>query len=375
MDTDIWGIIALIAFASPVIALPIIVIVKIWSAVKKRRQKLTVVDNVPMSNHDIFAPKIIEQLRAESTTENFANTEKSFYKSTVKPILLFLVAIIISILGGVLTGIAAAFIGSFFYIAFLFPLVMGFAGGNGLRAPIQLAKIRKTSQVIFMSILMAVSIYGTYHYGRYVILQVQTSLKVFSNLSEATDDENMKAAKIIVDYALKQETGHSGFAGYMIYKAQQGVSLGRIYRSSRLNLGPVFTWVYWLLEFGIIFWVTISIARREAQIPVCEVCGNQLDRERHLGGTTPANESLLLDMINRREFVELKKLIEKNADLPSTELYMQSCKVCNKGNSHLTIRRAFRNAKGALQFTDILNLPLLPKDGTLFLRQLGSKIE
>jgi hypothetical protein len=112
---------------------------------------------------------------------------------------------------------------------------------------------------------------------------------------------------------------------------------------------------------------------KEAQIAVCEVCGNQLGREKHLGGTTPANESLLLDLLNRKEFTELRRLIEKNADLPSTELYMQSCKVCNKWNSHLTIRRAFRNTRGALQFTDISNATLLPKDGTLFLRQLGSK--
>ena len=356
MNKEIYGILALLIFASPLVGLIFIVIVKVWSAAKKRQMAQTLPDPMLVTNHDIFAPKTIEQLRAESTIENFANTEKGFYKSPVKVILLLLAAVFISIMGGVLTGIAVAFIGSFFYIAFLFPLGMGFAGGNGLRAGIQLAKIRKTSSVIFMSILVAISIYGTYHYGRYVVLQVQTSLKASSNLTEATDDENMKAAKIVVDHALKQETGRSGFIGYMLYKSRHGVSLS-----------PVLTWIYWLLEFGIIFWVTISIARREAQIPVCEVCGNQLGKERHLGGTTPANESLLLDLINRREFVELKKLIEKNVDLPSTELYMQSCKVCGKGNSHLTIRHAFRNTRGALQFTDLLNLTLLPNDGTLFL--------
>ncbi len=354
MDKEISGIIALIAFASPVIALSIVVIVKIWSAAKKHRQKRTALERAPMSIHDVVAPQVMEQAPAESTMEHPANTGKSASPSPLKAVLLLPAAIVISIISGALAGIAVAFVGSFFYIAFLFPLGMGFAGGNGLRAPIQLAKIRKTSQVIFMSLLMAVSIYGSYHYGRYFVLQVQTSLKVSSSLTEATSDDNLKAAKIIVDHAFKQETGRSGFIGYMIYKAQQGVSLGRMYRSSRLNLGPVLTWIYWLLEFGIIFWVTRSIARKEAQIPVCEVCGNQLGREKHLGGTTPANESLLLDLINRREFLELGGLIEKNADLPSTELYMQRCEACNQGNPHLTLRRAFRNTRGALQFTEIL---------------------
>src|SRR6266545_4405451 len=121
----------------------------------------------------------------------------------------------------------------------------------------------------------------------------------------------------------------------MLYKAQQGVSLGHFYRSSRLNLGPALTWAYWLLEFGMILWVALSIARKEAAIPVCEVCGSRYGKEKHLGAATPANESLLLDLIHRKEFVELGRLIEKNPDVPSTELYIKSCKACERGNSQI----------------------------------------
>ncbi len=113
MEKEIYGILALLIFASPLVGLILIVIIKVWSAAKKRQMAQTLPDPMLVTNHDIFAPKTIEQLRAESTIENFANTEKGFYKSPVKVILLLLAAVFISIMGGVLTGIAVAFIGSF----------------------------------------------------------------------------------------------------------------------------------------------------------------------------------------------------------------------------------------------------------------------
>ncbi len=135
---------------------------------------------------------------------------------------------------------------------------------------IQMAKIRKTSQLILLSLLATVTLYGTYHYGRYIGLQVQTSLEIFPGLSEATEDKNLSAAKAFVDYALEKETGYSGFVGYMLFKANEGVSIGRFYHSNRLNLGPVLTWFYWAVEFGIILWITIYTGRNLIRRPFCE---------------------------------------------------------------------------------------------------------
>jgi hypothetical protein len=305
-----------------------------------------------------------------NTTKEISNMETNTVTSRLKAITIFPVAILILLFGGAATGITTAVVGNFFYIALVFPLAMGFAGGNALTTAIQLAKIRKASHLLLMSALTAMIIYGMYHYGRYVGLQVQTSLEMFSGLTPATDDENLKVAKAFVDYALKQETGHPGFTGYMLYKAQQGVSLGRFYSSNRVHLGSLLTWLYWTLEFGIILWVVVIMGKKQTRIPLCESCGSRFGREKHLGGTVPANESLLLDLLERRDFIELGKLLERNADLPSTELYMQGCEACGKSSSHLTVRRAFRSSKGSLQFTDMLKTTLQPKDNMLLSQQL-----
>ena len=371
MDKLIWGILALLIFASPFIALIIIAIVKVRSAIRKRKQAKATPENIGVGgdHQNILIGPTVKTQQIKDTNEDISNAEQNPPVSSVKAFILFLGAILITIFGGSVAGITAAAVGSIFYIALIFPLVMGFAGGFILTAAIQLATVRKTTQLIFMALLVAVSIYGTYQYGRYFALQLRTSLEMFSGLTPAMDEDNLKVAKAVVDYALEQETGRSGFVGYMLFKAKQGVSIGRFYSSNRLNLGPILTWVYWLLEFGIILWLTTSIGKKETLIPVCNACGNPYGREKHLGGVVNQKESILLDLIKRRIFVEAATLIEENADLPSTELYVQGCEKCKKGTSQLIVRRAYRGARGTLQFTDVLQIALQPTEKRLLSQQ------
>ena len=339
MDREIWGILALLIFASPFIALIIIVIAKIRSAIRKRKQAKATPENIGVggSHQNISIGQAAKIQQIKDTNEDITNVEQNLPVSPVKALTLFLGAVLTAILGGAVAGITTAAVGSFFYIALIFPIVMGFVGGYILTAAIQLATVRKTSLLIFMALLTAISIYGMYHYGRYIALQVQASLEISSGLTEATRDENMKAAKVLIDYALKEETGHSGLLGYMLFKAKEGVSIGRFYSSNRLNLGPVLTWVYWIFEFGIILWLTTSMGKKETLVPICDVCGRPYGKEKHLGGVTNQKESILQDLIKWRDFAKLGTLIEENADLPSIELYVQGCEKCKKGTAQLTV--------------------------------------
>ncbi len=350
MNKEFLEIITLFIFASPFIALVVIVGYKVYRKFRPARK----------------------ETHLEKQPERSLERQYMPYKpeSTPKVIFNFVTIMILTVLAGLILGITFAVIGSFFYIVFIFPLVMGFAGSRILADAIHRAKIRRTDQVILLSLLMAITIYGTYHYGRYVVFQVRTSLEMFPSLSAATEDKNLKVTKAIVDYALEQDTGHSGFIGYMLFRAKEGVTIGRFYRSSRLNLGPILTWFYWMLEFGIVLWIPISTGKKLIGMPFCETCGNWYGKEKHLGGTNRANETILLDLIKQKDFIQLGKLIEKNAELPSVEMYLQSCEICNKSNSHLVVRRAFRGSKGGLQFSDELQTVLQTRDSTQLLNQL-----
>ena len=287
----------------------------------------------------------------------------------------FPIAFLIVVLGGALTGIAAAAFGSLFHIVLLFPAIMGFAGGNTLLAAIQLTKLRNMRVLMTFSILSALVIYGTYHYGCYVALQVQTSLNMFSGLTPATEEKNLQIAKAFVDDALEEETGQPGFMGYVLFKSQSGLSIGRFYSKNRIELGPALTWLYWALEYGIILWVILSMGKKEFRIPLCESCGKPFGPEKHLGGTVPANESLLLDLLQRNDVAELAQLIEKDAGLPSLELYMLRCEACSESAARLTVRRVAPGRGGSLQFSDLSKAVLPPTESGLFLKQLRFEVE
>ena len=278
---------------------------------------------------------------------------------------------LISIGTGALIGAVGSIIGNFFYLVLIFPVGMGLIGGSVLAESIKTTKIRKKYQAILLSVLMALTMYCVYHYGRYLALQIQTSILLFSDFSKAMEDDSLKAAKVLVDYVMKKETGYPGLVGYMLYKAKDGISIGRFYSNSRLNLEFIFTWFYWLFEFGISLWVLMRMGIQSASKLFCESCNDWYGKEEHLGGIPSNKEALLLNLINRKDFVGLSKLLEKNADLPSVEVYLQRCESCDKSGSFLAARRTVASSKGTLQFVDVLKTVLNPHHHSQLEMELG----
>ena len=287
-------------------------------------------------------------------------------------VIAFIFFSLLTILWGLVFGFMVGVLSNLLYLVFLFPLAIGIYNGKMIADVVEKAKVRKPTQVVILSILSAVAIYGMIHYGRYAGFIVRASVEIYPGMSEALEEKNLSVAKAFLDYALKEETGHPGFVGYILYKANEGVSIGRLSRSSSLNLGPVLTWLYWLLELGIILGLTIQKARKPIGASFCESCGSWYDGERHLGGTASANESFLLDLIRQKDFAGLRKLMEPNAEVPSLEVYFQGCQVCGKSQSQLVVRRAFQGAKGALQFMDASQTILQPAESLLLVSQLST---
>ncbi len=350
MNKDIYGIIAVLVFASPPIALVMIIAYKIFRKFRPRRQET----------------RIEKQPEGKPEKQSMPHGPASIQRTVLE----FIAVTVLAVLAGLIIGMVTSLVSNLIYIVFVFPLVVAFAGGAVIKDAVRMAKIRTMNQVIFLSLLMAITIYGTYHYGRYVALQVRTSLEIIPNLSEATEDQNLQAAKVVVDYALEEATGYPGFTGYMLFRAQEGVSIGRFYRADRLNLAPILTWLYWILELGIIASVMILMGRKQAGKAFCPACGSWYGGEKHLGGTARANEPLLLDLIRQKDFNQLGSLLEKNAELPSLEIYFQGCEVCHGSDSRLVVRRAFQGSSGGLQFAEAAQTVLPPNDSVPLLNQL-----
>jgi hypothetical protein len=355
MIRDIAGIIAVCSFAFPFLALVAIIGYKIYRKFRPARGKAG----------------------AETRAERMPS-ELSVPHQPTRPrraIIIFIGMTLLVVLWGLMIGLTVGVFSHLIYIIFLIPLLMGFSSGKMIVDAIQRAKIRTIALLVLLSVLSAVVMYGTFHYTRYLGFQVKASLEIFSGLSEATETENLQVTKAFLDYALEEETGYSGFLGYILYEARQGTTIGRLFRSTSTHLGPVLTGLYWLMEFGIILGVTLQEGKKMIGMSFCESCGNRINGERHLGGTTPANEHLLLDLIRQKDFTELGKLLEKNAELPSTEVYFQGCQMCGSSQSQLIVRRASQGAKGILQFTDSSQTLLQPRDSMLLLNQMRSAVD
>jgi len=267
-----------------------------------------------------------------------------------------------SIGGGIITGAMFGIIGSFVYLIILFPILMGVIGGSIITRNAKFTKTRNPFLVASASVLTVIALYITFHYMRYTGFWVISAFQAFGDFS----DKSLQAGKVVVNYVLKEETGYSGFIGYMLYKAQQGVSIGRLFRSISLNLGPIFTWVYWLIEAGLIGFITFSIGKDTLKKRFCEHCNSWYTEKEHIGGVSINKQMEILNSIKQKDFTSVGATLEENSETPSIEFYLQSCTSCDKGNSFLSIISAqFLN--GRLVSKDILEVTMRPIEKKSFM--------
>jgi hypothetical protein len=182
-------------------------------------------------------------------------------------------------------------------------------------------------------------------------------------------DESLKAGKIIADYVYEEETGRTGFVGYVLFKASQGVLIGRMFRGSALHLNSIFTWLYWILELGVITFIMAYISREISKQPFCENCKTWYTGKRHIGGARLAKELEIRNFIKLHDYAALGNMLEENVDVPGLEFYLQACTTCEKSDSFLTLTKTgVKN--GRLAFTDLLTVTLMPHENKLLVEAI-----
>lgn len=267
--------------------------------------------------------------------------------------------VLFSIVSALTIGLVIGAVGTFVYLVIIFPVVVGFLGGKMITDNAKYTRVRNASLIRWTGIISAVVIFVTIFFIRFVGEQVKIAW-VFGGLS----DENLKVANIVVNYELEQQTGHTGFVGYVLFKAKQGVFIGRMLRDNAFNLGPIFTWLYWLAEVSVIAFIMAYTSREISQTPFCENCNTWYEGKGHIGGIPLVRELEVMNLIRRHEYDSIGKMLEENVNVPGLELYLQSCKTCEKSDSFLTVSKT-RMDKGRLVFADLLNNALAPRERKL----------
>jgi len=188
-----------------------------------------------------------------------------------------LINLLISVaLASLALGFAANWVAQFFYLIILFPLAMGFVlivvGG----LMVDLYKIRNRMICMLAGILGGLLTFSSMHYFEYLTFRsemdkdaswpfvVTMSKLSLEELNEQLDEPMPRKELQEIRRVVK---AYEGFPAYLNFAAEKGVEIGRM--SSSFNLGFIGTWIYWLLEMGLISIFVGSILRDSADKPFC----------------------------------------------------------------------------------------------------------
>lgn len=195
-----------------------------------------------------------------------------------------LLSILIVVAGGILISLVATLISFYVYVIFFFPLGMGYAAAKIIQKTIITNKIRIPFWSIVLGVLAGFVIFGTFHYGDYLLFRFYTTYTLNQESLAEFGRSDSSVSNRMIDYFLEDETGHPAFVGYILWRAKVGISASHFFGGSYSNIGTSFTWVYWLFELVFIGLPGISMGYEAASKPFCDVHNRWYDGMRHVGG-------------------------------------------------------------------------------------------
>ena len=236
------------------------------------------------------------------------------------------------LVAGIVIGGVTSLVSRFIYLVFVFPFIMGMASGYVVYSVIKTQKIRSPLVAILAGVFITVLVYGSMHFVDYLQFRISTTksiqAEVIAEYGEMAPNENVQA---FIDRKLAEETGMPGFIGFVLLEAKKGVSISEVgpgSNDSGINLG-VFTWVYWIIEIGIIGWISVDSAYKKAVDLFCEHCNAWIEKGDHVGGVEADVVNQAVEFIRQRDFVGLVKMLRDDTEAPSLEFYIRTCKTCS----------------------------------------------
>ena len=169
-----------------------------------------------------------------------------------------------AIVGGILFAIDH-YIG--FYLIIMFPVVAGFIVSFVLTMGITAGKIRNGAVAFLIGAICGLATMGMYHFLNYQIgFKTDVKNAISQPGSSVTDqDEQLSEAAF-----LKQEVKQTGFTGFLMYQAKQGITITRSTSSSGLTLSNGWAWGYFGIEVLIVAFIAGGGASSTANDPFDE---------------------------------------------------------------------------------------------------------
>ena len=169
-----------------------------------------------------------------------------------------------AIVGGILFAIDH-YIG--FYLIIMFPVVAGFIVSFVLTLGITAGKIRNGAVAFLIGAICGLATMGMYHFLNYQIgFKTDEKNAIAQPGSSVTDQEEQLSEAAF----LTQEVKQTGFTGFLMYQAKQGITITRSTSSSGINLVGGWAWGYFGIEVLVVAFIAGGVASSTANDPFDE---------------------------------------------------------------------------------------------------------
>jgi hypothetical protein len=187
------------------------------------------------------------------------------------------------------------------------------------------------------------------HYFDY--LKIQNTV-----ISDIKKDDQFKDANPtqLFDEVLKSRTGSTGFVGFVKDSAKRGVTIGR----DGANLGETGTWIYWLIELGVIQALIVYTAISGAKDPFCESSNDWYKSVENVGNVDASVASNFLELITNDRFAEAGAFVESGSETitaDSLAVTKQVSPTDPEADVFLKISKIKVNQEGKLDLKEIIS--------------------
>jgi hypothetical protein len=227
---------------------------------------------------------------------------------------------------GVAIGAGAAYVAQWLYLVLVFPAAMGLVVGAATARAVRQGKVRSPHIAALAGVLGGAAVVLSLHYFEYL---------------NALDDMDAK------NPGAKQAALDNGFTllHFFEVRAREGVSLAQTGHSSEVNLGYFGSYVYWLVDAGMVLGVAWIFPRLAARKPFCARCSHWKS-EHALAVLDPAWQRTVFEAVRQGE---LLRLLE-GAGHRGTEhlsLKLSSCDFCGEDSpADVLVESVSKNSKG-----------------------------
>jgi hypothetical protein len=202
----------------------------------------------------------------------------------------------------------------------LTPLAQGALIGFALAAMVKRLRIRNPLLAGTVGIACGLLSVGLVHYGHHLRMVSMIHREFAENIQHARDRTDAERTEALarfernpgptIDAAIKQVSGGwGGFAGTMMIRNQQGVTL------RRAHVTGWGLWLLWAGEAGAVALIAMLAGSSQARSPYCESCDQWCDERKEVANFAPSHAEALTTAVRLDDPASLSAL----RNVPATE--------------------------------------------------------